>query len=565
MWQVLIILAAGFVTISTASPADVIYRGREARGVMYYSDTPPGEGARDVKMLRIPGQRENRSSNTAVGRASTPGARAAGGDGGRSTSTGGTTDSGGVLSGAAARDVTSVGGGASTAGRTNAPKGGGTTAIRFSSTLDEFPNPERGLSRMYSNLAGLPSSWLAAHRAAGYRLVTHRQSLANYVDTPTLPESFLTALNAGAALHRATGTKMVMQFSYWDTPGAREPTLTTILGHIKQLAPFWATNADVIVAIHGGFLGIYGEWAESYEPSVGIGAPSAAAKVAVRDALFAVVPATIPIGWRLVPDLMAWYPTPLNASQAFTGTNQARSGIHNDCFLRDQNDAGTYWAKGVSPTGRTPADNQFRAYHASMSNWTTTGGENCSGGQYTACADVLYDGPTYHWRYLRDDWGTVFHDGWKAQGCYPRIKRSLGYRFRLDSISHPQSAARGDTVNVEINLRNVGWARIFSARKLVVTLKNTTTGALISGSAGDMRLLPPQAASSTRAVVAVTIPAGASPGDYAVYVSMPDIWPGTKDKADFAVRFANADDPAKAQAWEAANFRFRTGTTLSVQ
>jgi len=169
-------------------------------------------------------------------------------------------------------------------------------------------------------------------------------------------------------------------------------------------------------------------------------------------------------------------------------------------------------------------------------------------------------GTVYPTMTLRDDWGTVFTDGWKAQGCYPEIKRSLGYRFQLDSISLPQSAASGSTVNVEINLRNVGWARIFSARKLVVTL----TGGLISGSAGDMRLLPPQATSSTKVVVPVAIPAGTSPGVYAVYVSMPDIWPGTKDKADFAVRFANADDLAKGQQWEAASFGFKTGTMLSV-
>lgn len=214
--------------------------------------------------------------------------------------------------------------------------------------------------------------------------------------------------------------------------------------------------------------------------------------------------------------------------------------------------------------GQSDADSRFRAYHAQASNWTTMGGENCGNGEYKACADVLYDGATYHWRYLRDDWGTVFHDGWKAQGCYPEIKRSLGYRFQLDSISHPQSVARGGTVNVEIDLHNVGWARIFSARKLVVTLKNTTSGNLISGSAGDMRLLPPRAMSSTRIAVAVAISASASSGDYAVYVSMPDIWPGTKDKADFAIRLANTDDPANSQAWEAASSRFKAGTTLTV-
>jgi hypothetical protein len=434
----------------------------------------------------------------------------------------------------------------------------------FSDTLEEFPNPERGFSRMYTDLTDMPSSWLTAHRNAGYRLVLHRQLLANYVNAPTLPQSFLDALNAGAALHRATGTKMVMQFSYDNTGGLPEPTLTTILGHIAQLKPFFTTNADVIAAVHGGFLGTYGEWAFSTEPSVGNPTPTAAARAAVRDALLAAVPATIPIGWRNVNDLMTWYPTPFNELQAFTGTSQARSGIHNDCFLSTPDDSGTYWAAGVFPTGRTPADNKFRAYHAQVSNWTTTGGETCGDGQYKACADVLTDGPLYHWRYLRDDWGTVFFDGWKAQGCYPQIKRSLGYRFQLDAISHPSRVAPGGVANVAIYLRNVGWSRIFSARKLVVTLRNRISGALIAEGAGDMRLLPSQANSSTRIVVAMDIPAGASPGDYDVYVSMPDIGASTKNIADFAVRFANADDPAKGQVWEAANFRYKTGMTLTV-
>jgi hypothetical protein len=165
---------------------------------------------------------------------------------------------------------------------------------------------------------------------------------------------------------------------------------------------------------------------------------------------------------------------------------------------------------------------------------------------------------------LRDDWGVVLHEGWKTQGCYPEIKRSLGYRFQLDAIFHPQSAAPGESVDVAIDLRNVGWSRILSARKLMVTLRNKVGGALIAGGAGDMRLLPSQATSSTKVVVSVPIPADASPGNYDVYVSMPDIWPGTKDLAYFAVRFANADNPPHGQAWEAANFRFKTGTTLTV-
>src|SRR5436309_15083746 len=115
MWKVLIILAAGFLIVSAASPADVIYRWRDAQGVLHYSDTPPGEGARDVKMLRIPGQTENRSSNTAPGGTSTPG-RAARVDSGRSTSAGTAPASGGVLSGGAAGSDTSAGSGTSGGG-----------------------------------------------------------------------------------------------------------------------------------------------------------------------------------------------------------------------------------------------------------------------------------------------------------------------------------------------------------------------------------------------------------------------------------------------------------------
>src|SRR5205807_7239493 len=77
MWKVLIILAAGFLIISAASRADVIYRWRDADGVLHYTDTPPGSGARDVKMLQVPGKTVNRSSTTAPAGTSTPAGSAA--------------------------------------------------------------------------------------------------------------------------------------------------------------------------------------------------------------------------------------------------------------------------------------------------------------------------------------------------------------------------------------------------------------------------------------------------------------------------------------------------------
>jgi hypothetical protein len=212
-----------------------------------------------------------------------------------------------------------------------------------------------------------------------------------------------------------------------------------------------------------------------------------------------------------------------------------------------------------------------------MSEWTTTGGELCTGTTYDTstnpptsplCTYVLIDGPRYHWRYLRYDDGSgpaVEINPWETLGCYPEIKRSMGYRFQLDAISHPSTVTRGNSVNVVVDLRNVGWGRILSQRPLVVTLRNSSDGSLISASAGDMRLLPSQATASTRVVVTVPVPANASTGAYDVYLGMPDVWPGTKANPLFAVRFANAENAGSNQGWDSANARFKAGTTLTVQ
>src|SRR6266513_1845209 len=129
MWKVLIISAAGFLVISAASRADVVYRWRDASGVLHYTDTPPGAGARDVKMLQTPGQTVNRSSNTAVGGTSTPGGSAASiWPSASPTSAGTAPASGGTLSGGTTGGGTSAGGGTSGGGGTSAGGGGGTAS-----------------------------------------------------------------------------------------------------------------------------------------------------------------------------------------------------------------------------------------------------------------------------------------------------------------------------------------------------------------------------------------------------------------------------------------------------
>ena len=72
-------------------------------------------------------------------------------------------------------------------------------------------------------------------------------------------------------------------------------------------------------------------------------------------------------------------------------------------------------------------------------------------------------------------------NAWKSGGCYSQVSGFMGYRLQLDSATHDTQVARGGTLPMTVNLRNVGWARMFTDRSLVVQLRHRSTGAIITG------------------------------------------------------------------------------------
>jgi hypothetical protein len=62
----------------------------------------------------------------------------------------------------------------------------------------------------------------------------------------------------------------------------------------------------------------------------------------------------------------------------------------------------------------------------------------------------------------------------------------------------------------------------------------------------------------------VLVPADLPAGAWAVAVSLPDGAPSLTGDARYATRFANADDAAANQRWDAATARFATGVALQV-
>jgi hypothetical protein len=201
-----------------------------------------------------------------------------------------------------------------------------------------------------------------------------------------------------------------------------------------------------------------------------------------------------------------------------------------------------------------------------LSAQTAFGGETCQGETpwRTTCNDILTEGKQYHLTWLNSGYAPAMLNAWKSGGCYAQVSGFMGYRLQLDSATHDTQVARGGTVALSVNLRNVGWARMFSDRALVVHARHKATGALITGKAGNLATLAPQATASTAVVVNLTIPADAATGDYDVFLSAPDVFPATAGDPRFSVRFANADNSGAGQAWDSAAARFKLGSTLRV-
>ncbi len=432
---------------------------------------------------------------------------------------------------------------------------GAPVTTTFTSTSADWPNPERGFYGWGGSdfVSAYDANSIQAAFAAGQRLILCLVSLESY-RTADLPGSYLDDLGNRFGSIRAAGLKCTLAFSYDFTAGGNDATSAQIKRHLEQLKPVLAANADVIPYMRAGFIGAWGEWHSSqsgnscgYHSGTTPCETADANRLIVRDALVANVPATTQIGIRYPADLQKWYPSP---------TQQHRLGSHNDCFLAGPTDTGTY------PSGASQ-----RQYVQALTADAAFGGETCDNGESpnrTDCSDILAEGPRYHLAWLNLNYAPVFINSWKNGGCYDTVSAFMGYRLQLDAASHPAAVARGGSLPVDVDLRNRGWAKLFSARRLVVTLRHHGTGALLVGNGGDLGQLPAQATGSAHVTVHVPVPAGATTGTYEVLLSAPDVFASTAGDARFSVRFANADDPSRGQAFEAASAQFNVGTRVTV-
>ena len=366
------------------------------------------------------------------------------------------------------------------------------------------------------------------------------------------------------------------------------PGTTTAAQVIAQAAAIKSTlwaNRDVIAFIQVGFICNFGEWVDT------CGAlDNTTDKTNIFNAVVDMTPSGVPIEFTQVYPRETWFgdTTPPTKSDFLKGNLKGRVGFHSDCIgtgpttgAAAHGDSGFYPGTGTLSGGfvSTMTASQQAAYVQEASKYVMFGGETCkdsqgaigaNGEMRTACSGsvdaqgltggIINEGPRYHLSHINVSYADNFLAAWSAGGCLDTVNRMMGYRFQFDDITHPTSVSRGGVATFDVNMRNVGWARIFDQRRLNVQLVNGGT-TINCYSSTQLRELDPQATSSTLVRVNCAIPGGTATGSYAVHLKMPSSFSSTQANP-FTVRPANSN--SGGQTWDSTNYRFTTGTTITV-
>jgi hypothetical protein len=394
--------------------------------------------------------------------------------------------------------------------------------VTFTELAGEAPGPERGFFSYIDLLDDSDDlSWVVDE---GHTLAYAGVRLDAWADAD-LPASLLADLGAGFGRVRDAGLEVVLRFDYNDGPtGAPDASLARIEGHLAQLSPVLADNADVIALLQAGFIGTWGEWHDSTN-----GLDTTANRAAVLAAVLDALPQDRMTAVRTPEFKEEIFPGgPLTEATAFTGDDAARVGQHNDCFLASDDDEGTY---------PDPIED-WKDYVAEEGRFTPVGGETCAANPpRSECASALLELERLHFTYLNAGYHPDVLASWESGGCMDEIRERLGYRFVVHEASHSASARPGGIVHLVVTLGNEGYAAPFNARPLVAVLSSGAQRWVATLAGEDVRRWEP--GQPIVLDLRLGLPSDLAPGGYALGLALPDAAATLAGRPEYAVRFAS--------------------------
>jgi len=413
--------------------------------------------------------------------------------------------------------------------------------ITYSELDGNVKNPERGLYanhylassayRGYSTNAG-KYSWIVN---AGYKVFVEKLVLVDFRDK-LISDEYLERVRKDFTFARQNGLKMIVRATYNEHQGDPDAPLDIVLNHIKQLKPIYNEYKDVIMSVEAGFIGAWGEWHHS---SNGLNKDNQA-KDAIKNALLKAIPSSIPVQFRNPPEIMRWYPTPLNVKDAYSGSAQSRVGFYDDCFNWNASDMGTF-------TGNSESMKKQKEYISQSSQFTPTVGETCpidvSRGSTASCEGAIKLAEEIHLTSLGDsgDWHPEWIkpiDVYKNEGCWDEIVRRLGYRFVLKSATFSTITKLGSNFSAEIKIKNNGFASLVNRRDAYIVLENENKRVEFKLNT-DPRKWEPNKITTIKFYT--KLPNSLIAGTYKVALWLPDFHKNLKYNLKYAIRTANTN------------------------
>jgi hypothetical protein len=445
---------------------------------------------------------------------------------------------------------------------------GGPTEVSYQADTGVVANPMRGFYHPadtdYRDAKGtgyvpLDEATLRSWRAEGITQVLREfwlQYFGGANGAWNLTPDLLRKVDADFRTARRAGVKVIVRFGYTLPPDGVWPPPTPygdapvdrVLHHIHQLAPVLRRNADVIATVQEGFIGLWGEgyytdyFADPADPSI-VTDQNWADRGQVLHALLDALPKSITVQVRTMymKQRILGVPTgaagALTPEQAYSGSDLARVGHHNDCFLASPDDYGTF----LSDPLRLDEE-----YLAADSRYVPVGGETCNVNPPKSewpSAEALM--ARFHYSYLNIEYNTDVLDSWGPAGLAEAANR-LGYRFTLVRGAYAATARAGGRMHVGFDVRNDGFAAPYQGQDAQLVLTNGRCTYRLRLSV-DVRRWRPGATTHVSADLA--LPRHLRAGRYRVALALPSPFRSLAGDSDYAIRTANVGTWNARRGW----------------
>ncbi|MGL5819340.1 MAG: DUF4832 domain-containing protein [Phycicoccus sp.] len=391
-----------------------------------------------------------------------------------------------------------------------------------------FLNPERGFHDN-TDLTGTHEGT----RAEGYALSRVIIRLDDFRAGP-ISQAKLDEIDASFTAAAAGGVKVLPNVAYNFDNGGVDAPLDVVLGHLDQLKPLFEKHRGVVAATYDGFIGAWGEWHSSSN-----GLDEEPARSQIWKKILEVLPADRMMTTRYVTHYEEMTGAGMTKEMAYDGSEIARTGLGNQCFLSTENDGGTY--DYDDPESDKKILEGFSTYTPVIGETCQIAGDVNRGDCDTARSEL----ERFHWSSLNAEFHEPTLDRWKKDGCYEEFDRRMGYRFELKSSSIQEQVKAGEALSASFVVRNVGYAAPFNPRGLELVLRNTDTGATYPMSilkerdaALDPRMWFRESGDITVAA-SPAVPAEVPAGTYDLLLGLSDPVPALSTRPEYSIRLAS--------------------------